>query len=452
MIAGSAVPQRGWWHDLDAVSAFLCCAHVPIFLLIMVAGCTPSADARQWSLVPLTVRPEDPDTTNIQDQNDFMPSTSPNGELVLFASRRSGTERLYLMNTDGSDERVISSGPGTQMQGSWSPDGKKIVYLHSDQGNRYLASMNADGSDPEMLTEAPRTWPTPFWSPDGERILYHKAGQFGADDIWSIDRDGGEPELVLGSSSDDWHPAWSPDGTRIVFVSRRDGDDFEVYVTDLNGGPWIQLTDNEVDDYTPIWSPDGTQIVFQTPRGGRWTIVTINADGSAQTPITQYPMQWDPVWSHDGSEIFFNSARDGRRGIYVMNADGSNQRKLTNTEPGAFVTVVREAGVDEAARLFREARAENPEAVYFYEREVQYLGENYLEMGHLRQAALLFEVNVEAYPESKATHMDLGKTRLAAGEIGLAVESYQRALELDPEDGQIAGLLERLRKEMGAGG
>jgi len=432
--------------------AFTCVVHLPFFLMIMMAGCVTSGDVGDWRLTPLEARPEDPDTTNIQDQNDFMPSTSPNGEFVLFTSGRSGAERLYLMNADGSNEHIVYSGPGTQKQGSWSPDGEKIVHLQMEEGKQYLATMNADGSsDPKILTDVGQSWTTPSWSPDGKRILYHAVGEIGSDDIWSIDAEGGEPELVFGSARADWHPAWSPDGSQLVFTSRRDGQDFEIYVTDLNGGPWTQLTDNEVDDYTPMWSPDGTRIVFQTPRAGRWTIVTINVDGSAQTPITQYPMQWDPVWSHDGTEIFFNSARDGRRGIYVMNADGSNQRKLTNTEPGTFVRVVREAGVDEAARLFREARAENPEAVYFYEREVQYLGENYLEMGHLRQATILFEVNVEAYPESKAAHMDLGKTHLAAGEIGLAVESYQRALEIDPEDARISGLLEKLREETGAG-
>ena len=41
-------------------------------------------------------------------------------------------------------------------------------------------------------------------------------------------------------------------------------------------------------------------------------------------------------------------------------------------------------------------------AVYFYEGEVQYLGENYQEMGFFHQATLLFEINAEAFPESKA--------------------------------------------------
>ena len=57
------------------------------------------------------------------------------------------------------------------------------------------------------------------------------------------------------------------------------------------------------------------------------------------------------------------SPRDGRRGIYVMHADGLNARKLTNNSPSSFVTVVHQAGVDEAVRLWREARTPIPQLV-----------------------------------------------------------------------------------------
>jgi len=422
---------------------------LPLLLLMSMTGCQPRERSPDWKLTPLAGRSEDPDTTKIQDQNDLMASASPNGELVLFTSRRSGTFRLYVMEVDGSNVHPLTSGPGTQMQGSWSPDGKRIVYVHREEEKRYLALMSSDGSEPKALADIPGNWPTPSWMPDGRRVLFHADGPFGSDDIWSVDAETGKREVVLGSPSSDRQPMVSSDGRQVVFISRRDGDDDEIYVANLNGGAWTQLTDNDGNDYTPTWSPDGTRIVFQAQRGGRWTVFTINADGSNETPVTKYPMQYDPAWSHDGTEIFFNSDRDGRRGIYVMNSDGLNPRKLTNTTPSEFVRVVREAGVDEAVRLFREARAKNREAVYFYERETQYLGENYLEMGHLRKAALLFEVNVEAYPESAGAHMDLGEARLAAGEVDLAIESYQRALELDPKDGRIEVLLRQLRPELG---
>ena len=415
----------------------------------VVAGCAHSGVIHDFGLTPLTARPEEPDSTNIVEQNDLMASASPNGELLVFTSARSGTFRLYTANTDGSNQRVITSGPGTQMQGSWSPDGERIAFVHREEGGRYLAIVDGDGSNRKLLTDSLGGWPIPMWSPDGKRILYHAPGPMGEDDLWSIDPGTGDREVLFGSAASDRQPMLSPDGRHVVFTSRRDGEDEEIYVADIDGESWLQLTDNEASDYTPSWSPDGGRIVFQSVRAGRWTIFTINADGSDETPITRYPMQWDPVWSHDGTEIFFNSGRDGRRGIYAMYADGSNPRKLTNTEPGAFVSIVREAGVDEAIRAFRDAKARYPEATFFYEREVRYLGQNYLEMGQLREAELLFGVNVQAFPRSKATHLDLGNVRLAAGEIVAAIESYTRALKLDPEDEQLSARLQRLRNETG---
>ena len=422
-------------------------------LPIMTAACESSGHVLDLRLTPLTARPEDPDTTAIYDQNDLMATASANGEFVLFTSRRSGTFRQYVMNVDGSNVHVLTSGPGTQMQGSWSPDGEKIVYVQREKKSQSLAVMDFDGSEPKILVNDLGSWPTPFFAPDGRHIVYHADGPIGSWDIWSVDAETGEREVLFGSPAADMQPAISPDGSRVVFISRRDGEDEEIYVADLNGGPWTQLTNNNVSDYTPTWSPDGSRIVFQSPRGGRWTILTIKPDGSDETPVTVYPAQYDPVWSHDGREIFFNSDRDGRRGIYVMNADGLNQRKLTNTEPSTFVRVVRDAGVDEAARVFREAHAADPDAVFFYEEEVRYLGQNYLEIGHVRQATVLFEVNVEAFPQSSAAYADLGTAHLAAGEIVLAIESYQRANELDPEDARVARLLAdlRARREVHAG-
>ena len=417
-------------------------------ILALVVACSPGGPT--GDLTPLSGRPEDPDATRVYDQNDLMPSVSPDGREVLFTSRRSGNFRLYVMNLDGSDQRVLSSGPGAQMQGSWSPDAQRIAYVQRDAGGKRYAVMRADGSAPRVLTEAPRSWPIPSWSADGRWIMVHANGPFGSDDIWRIDVESGEAELVLGSEAAERHPVSSPDGSQLLFISRRDGADFEIYVAPLAGGSWIQLTENEEDDYNPSWSPDGSRVLFQGLRGGRWTIITMRSDGSDQTAITHYPEQWDPVWTPDGAAIVFNSARDGRRGLYRMDRDGWNQRKLTNTEPGSFVTTVRKRGVDEAARLYREAQKQRPGAVYFYEKEVKHLGDLYLEMGDLRRARLLFELNVDAYPESKQAHLDLGEAFLASRDNESALASYQRAFEIDSEDELVASRIERLTQQMRA--
>lgn len=431
--------------------------HTVILVLVPTAGLSGVAmaqDARAWALERLLPRGDDP--ANIVDQNDFMSSASPDGKSIVFTSGRSGTLRLHRMGTDGSNQHVISNGPGPQLQATWSPDSKRIVYVQREGKEKYLVIMNADGTDPRRMNQPLGSWPIPSWSPDGTRILYNAPGPRGGDDIMAIDPLGDVPEFILGSPQAERHAAWSPDGNQVVFTSRRDGSDYEVYVAAVDGGKWTQLTDNKVDDYTPSWSPAGDKILFQSQRCGKWTIMVVDPDGSNEKPLTQYPMQYDPGWSHDGTQIFFNSDRDGRRGIYVMNADGTHQRKLTNTEPSTFVTVVRRAGVNAAARVFRQARATDPDGVYFYEREVEYLGEKLLEIGYLERARTLFEVNVEAYPASRKARVNLATACYAAGDLRRALEGYERALEIesgyigtfDLDNDQITRLIEQLKDEI----
>ena len=116
---------------------------------------------------------------------------------------------------------------------------------------------------------------------------------------------------------------------KIAFVSTRDGND-EIYVMNADGSAQSRLTNNAVTDKDPTWSPDGTKIAFLTNRDGNNEIYVMNADGSAPARLTNNAASdGQPAWSPDGTKIAFQSARDGNNEIYVMDADGGNQTRLT---------------------------------------------------------------------------------------------------------------------------
>ena len=119
-------------------------------------------------------------------------------------------------------------------------------------------------------------------------------------------------------------------GGRIAFQSWRGGS-YEVYVMNANGSAQTNLTNNAAGDGRPSWSPDGTRIAFQSNRDGNSEIYVMNADGAGPIRLTDHPAtDWAPSWSSDSGRIAFMSDRDGNDEIYIVNADGSGVSNLTN--------------------------------------------------------------------------------------------------------------------------
>jgi Tol biopolymer transport system component len=133
--------------------------------------------------------------------------------------------------------------------------------------------------------------------------------------------------LVIASSS----LAQGSANGKIAFASNRDGNNnFEIYVMNADGSAQTRLTDHPAWDVSPSLSPDGSRIAFSSRRDGNYEIYVMNADGSGLTRLTNDPAaDFQPVWSPDGRKIAFSSDRYvsfGIRsiGIFIMNADGSD--------------------------------------------------------------------------------------------------------------------------------
>ena len=101
-----------------------------------------------------------------------------------------------------------------------------------------------------------------------------------------------------------------PDGTKIAFTSRRDGN-LEIYVMNADGTAQTRLTNNAASDFNPVWSPDSSKIAFVTSRHGgvNLEIYVMNANGTEQTRLTNHwAIDSSPDWSGDG-KIAFTSTR-----------------------------------------------------------------------------------------------------------------------------------------------
>jgi Tol biopolymer transport system component len=110
---------------------------------------------------------------------DMAPVYSPDGSKIAFSSNRaSGTTtfEIYVMNSDGSDTRLVFGDRAMSVDPAWSPDGKSIVFANDREdgrvGNFELFSVSVDGGPEQRLTHRSRFDVEPVVSPDGKRIAF----------------------------------------------------------------------------------------------------------------------------------------------------------------------------------------------------------------------------------------------------------------------------------------
>ena len=217
---------------------------------------------------------------------------------IAFVSERDGNKEIYVMNTNGKNQRRLTNNPLEDRDPSWSPDGKRIAFMSDREENFEIYVMDADGGNQRNITNHPNGDWDPVWSPDGKHIAFVTAREEDDwnNDIYVMDVDGGNQRNITNNRHLVWGPAWSPDGKRIVFVSQRAGHfrsrfgiTSEIYVMDADGGNEQRLTENRQNDWMPSWSPDGERIAFASDEEGElegFEIYVMDADGKNQRNLT----------------------------------------------------------------------------------------------------------------------------------------------------------------------
>jgi|GEM_PF-2285663 len=251
---------------------------------------------------------------------------------IVYTSYSDGTNEIYKMNVNGTDQTRLTNNTAADDYPSFSPDGSKIIFASSRDGNWEIYTMNADGTGQTRLTNNTAFDEYPCFSPDGTKIAFTSKRDSNYE-VYIMNADGsGQTRLTNNTEAYDGCPFFSPDGTKIVFTSTRDiGGNFEIYIMNTDGSGQTRLTNDPASDGHACFSPDGTKIAFSSTRNGTYNIYIMNADGSGQTWLTNSPERDEyPCFSPDGNKIAFASFRDGNYEIYIMNADGSGQTRLTN--------------------------------------------------------------------------------------------------------------------------
>lgn len=91
----------------------------------------------------------------VPDGDATAPAIAPNGQAILFMSRRDSNWEIYLTDLGGSTLTRLTNHPGNDGLPTWSPDGQSIAFASERSGYWAIWMMNADGSDQRELVAIP---------------------------------------------------------------------------------------------------------------------------------------------------------------------------------------------------------------------------------------------------------------------------------------------------------
>jgi TolB protein len=282
---------------------------------------------------------------------------SPDGRRLIFQSTRPGFEcdQIFIMNADGSDQKLVSTGKGRTTCGYFLADGKHIVYASTHEAGDacptppdrskgyvwgvfsgydiYLATDN--GKIEKKLTSAAGY--------DAEATVNWKTGKIvytsldsGDLDLWTMKPDGSQKKRITTSPGYDGGAVFSRDGKRLAWRANHPSTPetlarykellaanlttpmkMELMVADDDGKHSRQITNFGCASFAPTFTPDGKRIVFASNKNKcdsrEFELFSIGLDGTGLEQITDFGgFTSFPEFSPDGKKLVFCSDRNAK--------------------------------------------------------------------------------------------------------------------------------------------
>ncbi|MFB3920829.1 MAG: hypothetical protein ACE145_03860 [Terriglobia bacterium] len=293
---------------------------------------------------------------------------SPDGKRLIFQSTRPPyhCDQMFIMNADGSDVRLISTGGGKTTCGYFLKDGHHILYSSTHLSSPecpprpdyskgyvwgvYSAFQIFEATDKgkllKQLTQGPGYNAEATLSADGKKIVF-TSSRDGDLDIYTMNTNGSNLKRLTNEPGYDGGPFFSRDGRWIVYRAHHPtapGDVarykellaqelvepmlMDLYVMRSDGSENRQITRLGGASFAPYFFPDGKRIIFASnyehPGTSQFELYAVNREGGQLERITfSGGFNSFPMFSPNGKQLVFASSRNAqqRREINVFAAD-----------------------------------------------------------------------------------------------------------------------------------
>lgn len=273
-------------------------------LACAIAFCVPAASAdsiNQPDSLAVPSIPEERHLRNIRQltfggQN-AEAYWSPDGTKIVYQTRQPEwpDEQIMVMNADGSNKRLVSTGKGRCTCGYFTPD-MKWIYFSSTHDKNEGAQAQIDHSKGYVWMVNP---------------------QFS---LWRARPDGSGLNKILDKNTYVAETTVSPTRAEIFFTGLHEGD-LEIYRADLSGNGLKRLTNNIGYDGGPFVSWDGKWVVYR-----RYSL-------STQAEIDEYR-----------ALLKENLVRPGKLEVWIMDREGKHNRQVTNLGCASFAPFLHPDG------------------------------------------------------------------------------------------------------------
>ena len=272
------------------------------------------------------------------------PQISPDASQIIY--RRNGFDimkdnpkgNLWILNSDGSLHRKLTSREVNESQAKWSPNGDRIAFVSStDEGSELYMYWVKTGQIAK-LSQLEMSPGNITWSPDGKQIAFT---MFKAE----------KPPVIVKMPAKPKGANWAkPARITNRLKHEQDGRGYmkpgftHIFIIPAQGGTPRQITSENYNHSGSLsFSPSDNSIYFSANRIEDWEydfrnseIYKVNIETKVITVLTsQKGPDFSPKVSPNGNKVAFLGFKDKvqahqNRILYLMDSNGKNRRAISN--------------------------------------------------------------------------------------------------------------------------